>query len=302
MWLVGLLFGGCIGTDYVDDPVVGEKILVSHEQVALAVGGNFTLMATYFDKYGIEQTVPFAWTSSKIDVAVIDESGFIMAIASGQSVVQASFNGFLGPLININVIANNFDVAIVTISAATTQLAVGQQASITAVVENLAGQILIGKTIEWFSENEALLTVDNSGVVTGTGNGIAAVHAKVDGVKSNSINFTIGGGVRSAPFQSAGGYQAVGTATLTQSNGQLILTFSDDFKTSFALGTYIYLANATNGSVVRSTGFEIAQITTNGAKTFNISQLNPAIGLNDYRYIIILCKPASVTFGFADLN
>jgi hypothetical protein len=53
---------------------------------------------------------------------------------------------------------------------------------------------------------------------------------------------------------------------------------------------------------VRASGLEVAQIVDNGAKTFNLSNIKPGIGLNDYKYVIILCKPASVTFGYAELK
>ena len=67
-------------------------------------------------------------------------------------------------------------------------------------------------------------------------------------------------------------------------------------------GTFVYLANSTNGATVRSAGVELGQIFKDGTHSFDISQLNNAIGLNDYKYVIILCKPASVTFGFAELK
>jgi hypothetical protein len=89
---------------------------------------------------------------------------------------------------------------------------------------------------------------------------------------------------------------------LRTENGQLILDLGANFRTSFALGTYIYLANSTNAGNVRSAGLEVAQIRENGAQTFNISALNRNVGLFDYRYVVILCKPATVTFGYADLN
>lgn len=77
---------------------------------------------------------------------------------------------------------------------------------------------------------------------------------------------------------------------------------SSNFETSFALGTFIYLANSTSGSSVRSTGLEVAEIKNNGAKTFNITQIKSNATLTDFKYVVILCKPASLTFGFAELK
>ncbi|MFZ5973266.1 MAG: Ig-like domain-containing protein [Bacteroidota bacterium] len=296
-----VFLAGCIGTDFVDDPIVGEQITVSHTQVALMVGETLQLTATYSDPYGIPREVALIWTSAAPQVALVDPTGKISALLPGQSVVQPSFGTFLGPLIQVVVVSDPDQVATVTIAAPTTSLNPGEKTQLTVTVTNIEGQLLEGKMVEWFSENDNLLTLTQTGEVTALAAGVAGVHAKVEGVKSNSLTFTIGL-ARSGMFQEAGGYDAEGMATLRISNGELILELSADFKTSFALGTFIYLANSTNGGAVRSGGFEVAQISTNGAKTFNISQINPSVGLFDYRYVIILCKPASVTFGFADLE
>jgi hypothetical protein len=112
-------------------------------------------------------------------------------------------------------------------------------------VQNIRGETLTGKTVEWFSENAAILRVDANGQATALAGGVAAVHAKVNGVKSNSVDLTVGAD-RAGPFVPAGGYAASGTAMLRTENGQVILDLGPNFRTSFALGTYIYLANSTN--------------------------------------------------------
>ena len=292
----------CVGTDYVDDPIVGEEIIVSDEIIALMPGQQVQAEAEYFDRYGIQQDVDLQWQSSNPAVAEVDENGLITAVAGGQSTVQPSFENFLGPLIQITVVTDLNAVATVEITTpASTNLSVGDKIVLQVTVKNIIGDELPGETIEWFSENSNILTVTQTGEVEAVGSGIAGIHANVNNVWSNTVDFTVTGFVRTGSFTSAGGYQAVGTATLELANSQLILTLSDNFNTDFALGTFIYLANSTNGSTVRSTGFEVAQIFNDGGKTFNITQLNPNIGLNDYRYVIVLCKPASITFGFADL-
>jgi Bacterial Ig-like domain (group 2)/Electron transfer DM13 len=298
--LIGLF--GCVGTDYVDDPIIGEKIILADETIALIPGQQYQAFAEYYDQYGIARDVAFTWESSEPSIADVTSAGLIMAKTVGQSLVQPSYKNFLGPHIMVTVVSDPDAVATVEIVPVTTSLAVGAKVQLQAVVKNINGNVLNGKVVEWFSENSSIISVTASGLVEAIGNGIAAVHAKVEGVKSNNLSFTVNGMVRSAMFVSAGGYQTVGTAKLEIVNNQLILTFSSDFDTDFALGTFIYLANSTNGSTVRSTGFEVGQITTDGAKTFNITQLNPNIGLNDYRYVIVLCRPASVTFGYADLK
>jgi Bacterial Ig-like domain (group 2) len=297
-----LAFSGCIGTDYLEDPIVGERMEVTPLQVALMPGQTTQLTARYFDIYGVEQEVTIVWTSSVPDVAIVDEDGVVMASKAGQTVVTASYQTAVSEAININVVLDENAVALVEVSAVKTELEVGEETTLTAVVKNIEGTILEGRPLEWFSENASIVTVNADGKAAAIANGLAGVHAKSEGVKSNSVNFVVGS-ARSGNFVPAGGYNAEGMAVLRLDEaGKVILELSDDFKTSFALGTYIYLSNTTSGSSTFSNGLEVAQIFANGTKSFNVTDVSPTVALFDYRYVIILCKPARVTFGYADLN
>ncbi len=293
---------GCIGTDYVDDPIVGERIELNVSQQALMVGESFVVIATYFDQYGIEQTTGFSWTSSNINVATVDSQGVVKAIGAGQAMVVAAVGSTISSSVNITIVENASQVARVEITSPSNKisLAIGESHTLNVLVKNINGEILTDRTVQWFSENSSIATV-NDGIVKGVSSGLVDIHAKVEGVKSNLLNFSIGSGLSGA-FISAGGYKAIGMASLKEVNGDVVLEFSSNFETSFALGTFVYMANVTNGSQVKANGLEVEQITTNGAKTFNLSALRSDIKLTDYKYVIILCKPASVTFGFAELK
>jgi uncharacterized protein YjdB len=303
LFIAIIFLQGCIGTDFIDDPIVGESIELSIETLALMPNETAIVTATYYDQYGLAQVVPITWTSSNPAVGTINNEGLITAKTPGQTNIQPSYKNFLGPELQVTVVNDPAAVATVTIPVPTSQLlSEGQMVQLSTSVQNFNNVELTGKTVEWFSENSAVVSVSQSGVVEGIGNGLAGVYAKVEGVLSNTIQFTVVGTSLTASFVASGGYTTSGTARLEVVNNELILTLSDNFNTDFALGTYVYLANSTNGGVVRSTGFEVARIFNDGGAMFNISQLNPAIELTDYRYVIILCKPASVTFGFADFN
>jgi hypothetical protein len=179
-------------------------------------------------------------------------------------------------------------------------LEVNESHTLLVSVKNINDEPLNGRTVEWFSENSSIATVNN-GVVTGVATGLVDIHAKVEGVKSNVLNFSVGAGLTGS-FVSAGGYKASGMASLKEMDGDIFLEFSNNFETSFALGTYVYMSNVTNGTQVKANGLEVSQITSNGAKSFNLSLISPATKLTDYKYVIILCKPASVTFGYAELK
>jgi hypothetical protein len=297
-----LLISGCIGTDYLEDPIVGERIDVSPQEVALMPGQTFLLEAVYYDQYGIErEDVILTWLSSKPEIAAVNASGLVTAFAVGQATISATFQGAQSVAVNVNVVTDENAVASVVVTSPKMGLVIGEKVKLEAVVKNIHGTVLEGREVMWFTENSSIVTVDDSGEVTGVANGRSAVHAKSEDVKSNSVDFVIGT-ARVGQFVSAGGYKAEGTAVLRIDNGNLMLDFDDGFNTSFAGGTFVYLSNTTSGSGTYSNGVEIAQITTNGAKSFNVSAVDPEIGLFDYRYVIILCKPARVIFGYADMN
>lgn len=297
------LLVGCVGVDHVDNEVIGERIVVTTGVTeALAIGQQLQVSADYFDKYGILGEVQLQWNSSDPNVASVDDSGLITGHALGQTIIWPSLHTLAGDQITVTVINDPTAVATVEISSAESELEVGDHIQLSAHVRNLDGDELEGHAISWFSENEELATVSSSGEVTALRNGIVGIHAKVGTIKSNSVDFTITSQFRTGTFTSAGGYHTSGSAKIEVVNGDLILTFSSDFDTDFALGSFVYLANSTNGSAVRTTGFEVAQIYTDGAKSFNITQLNNTIQLDTYRYAVILCKPATVTFGYADFQ
>lgn len=300
--LFTIVLSGCIGIDFEDDPIVGERIEVTLSQVALQIDQTFQAEAVFYDQYGLTKDVAFNWVSSAPAIASVNGEGLITAHAGGLASITVSFSSTQNE-ISVNVVLDENQVASVVLSspANQTSLMPGEMISLNAMVKNINGLALQGRQIAWFSENASIASVNAQGVVTGIGLGMVDIYAMVEGLKSNTLTFTVGTG-RAGVFIGTGGYKAIGTASLSVIDNKLILELSSNFETSFALGTFIYLANSTSGAQVRASGLEIALITTNGGKTFDVSAINPSAGLLDYKYVIILCKPASLTFGFAELK
>ncbi len=298
---IALMVSGCIGTDYLSDPIIGERIEISPLQTALMPGDMVQLTAVYFDEFGQENEVVVVWTSSAPQVASVDENGLVTAAGAGTAMITASFQTAVSESSNITVVTDENDVASVEVTSPKVALDVNEKVTLAVLVKNINGSTFDDRLIEWFSENSSIVTVSDVGEVTAIAPGLAGVHAKSEGVKSNSVEFVVGS-ARSGLFVPAGGYSAEGTAMLKLDNGKVVLELSNNFRTSFALGTFIYLSNSTSGSATFSNGLEVAQIFNNGAKTFDVSAISPGVGLFDYLYVIILCKPARLTFGYADLN
>lgn len=297
-----LLLGGCIGTDVVDDPLVDGRLEITPESIAMMVGETKMVDARYFNTFGIEETVPITWSTSLESIATVNAGGQISAKSAGQAFLFAAYS-VTKDSIRITVVQDDTEVASVQLVVPKTSLAIGESVTATAVAKNINNESIAGGVAQWFSSDDAVAAIDESGLVMAQANGTARIHAIVDGVFSNEVEITVGGGKRTGTFQSANGYDASGMATLELINDELILKFSDNFMTDFALGTFIYLANNnTSGTTIRNEGIELGEITMNGAHTFNVTQNFPGTTLSQFEYVIVLCKPASIPFGFAQLN
>jgi Bacterial Ig-like domain (group 2) len=292
----------------------GKLVIMGNTGVVLTKGPNALLglqkgetqlvTLEYLNEFGVKEAKAFTWIVEKPSVASVSSNNEITALAVGTTLLSATA-GDAGIRINLTVVENNSDVASVILAQpANSTLGVSQTTQLTATLKNANDEIVsdIGQAIEWFSENSNIVTVSSTGLVTAKAEGIAEVHAKVNGsIKSNSIKFTIvlssTAGSRTGTFQSAGGYSAAGSVSVTEMAGKLVVSLGADYKASVALGTFIYLANSTSGGNVKSAGLELGQWSS-GAKTFEAN----GVTLNQYKYVVVLCKPAVVTFGFAELK
>lgn len=295
----------CIGTDVVDDPVIGEKLEIRPDRIGLVEGGSATASAVYYNQFGVAEDVSVVWSLSAISpIATVSPGGVVTGNTAGGLLLYARF-GALEDFVRVSVVKNANDPAFLDIIAPKTALEIDETVNLSAAVTTINGDLITSSSPSWSSMNPSIASVDGNGVVKAVGVGTTYIDATVIGAFSERIQITVGdlGESLTGSFMSANGYHASGMATLTSDGSDLILTFSDDFMTSFALGTFIYLANNnTSGTTIRSQGIELGQITNNGSHTFNITEKFPNVTSSQYQYVIVLCKPASVVFGFAELK
>lgn len=306
-YIIGLsliLFSACVGTDIIDDPIVEPILEVDQELVTLLKGESFQLTFTYLNEYGVKDGSIPEWVVTNPSIASINIDGVITALTAGQTKARAVLDGVESGEILISVVEDNKAIVKVEIETPSTlQIDIGESLQLSSNAFNINDEVVFGNTYEWKVNNTSVATIDNTGLLTGVDNGLVSVVAIVDGIESIPLDIEVGADLRTGTFVSSGSYDAEGTATLSRnSNGDIILNFSDDFKTSFALGTFIYMSNSTSGSDTKASGLELGEIDSNGAKTFNVTTFKSNVDLDTYQYVIILCKPASLTFGYAELN
>lgn len=299
-----ILMTSCIGIDEVEDPIVGAFIVTNQVQIAMLLGDSAVVSGTYHDQYGIPQGTSILWEADDPDIAVANQDGSVLSAGLGQTNVYGYVGDTQSEPILTTVVATTTEVAMISLSSNQgAQIGIDQTSQLTAVITNLNDEVLTGESIAWFSSDTSVFTIDSSGLLTGKSTGFAQAYAMVNGLESNRLGIRVGVTSRTGSFLPLGGYDAAGSVELSiGQNGDLLLALGSNFQTSFALGTYIYLSNSTNGSATATGGLEIAEITTGGAALFNVSDVDPNVQIDDYNYVIILCKPASLSFGFAELD
>ncbi|MCH2215353.1 MAG: Ig-like domain-containing protein [Flavobacteriales bacterium] len=295
---------GCIGIDEEDAPIVGESIDLEIEQLALLVGDTAKVEAVFFNRYGIEENQQIFWESDDEDVASVDINGTVVGHVAGQSNLIASVGATVSRPLQVTVVEDVNAVAQVTISSPSgLQIDMGQQAVIETIIFNILNEELSGFEITFQSLDPDVISVDQEGTVTGLENGLGRIVAIVEGVYSNTLEIRVGATSRQGNFVGANGYESSGSTELFfDGNGDLILELKDDFETDFALGTFIYLSNSTSGSVTRNEGLELQEIGSGGNHVFNVSDIASDTSIDDFQYVIVLCKPATITFGYAQLD
>lgn len=90
--ILSLLFlYACVGTDLIDDPIIGEKITISPRIDSLAIGKEQIFNTKFTNKYGIEETPKtITWRSSDPSKISIDATGKAKALAVGKTTIYAT--------------------------------------------------------------------------------------------------------------------------------------------------------------------------------------------------------------------
>jgi uncharacterized protein YjdB len=134
-----------------------------------------------------------AWSSVTPTIASVSSSGLVTAVAAGSATVRATVETKVGDGALTVTAPLTATTATVVATVDSSTLAPGHSAQGHAVAKDAQGNVLTGKTVNWSSNNTAVVTVSaTTGLVTAMSAGSALVQATVDGVAGQaSVNVSV---------------------------------------------------------------------------------------------------------------
>lgn len=148
-------------------PEIPVSSLSMDETLSLRVGSAYQITPEVFPGNATDKRV--SWSSSAEDIAEVKQDGTITAIAPGTAVITAvTADGEHAANCSVTVI---IPAGGLTLDRKTLNLSGSKSAQLNAKVSPAEAS----QTVTWVSSNESVATVNNTGLVTGAGEGEASI-------------------------------------------------------------------------------------------------------------------------------
>ncbi len=164
------------------------SVIVSPSSASLSPAGTVQLTATPQDAGDnplLDRAV--TWSSSNTSIATVSANGLVTAVASGPATITAHSENKSG---TAAITVNSAPVATVTVSPTPATIVAGYTQQLTASLYDANGNLLSGRIVTWSSDNPAVATVSNAGLVTAVAPGAANITATSEG-KGGSAAITV---------------------------------------------------------------------------------------------------------------
>ncbi len=152
-------------------------VAVTPDTVALTALGQTAQMAAEV-RDQLERTmqgVPVSWSSADTTVAYVDSAGLVTAAGSGATTVSALAGEVSGEaVVTVMQLASS-----VVVTPASDTVTLGDTLRLAAEAFDENGHAVAGTDFNWSSSNVSIAGVDDSGLVTGNGEGLATIKATV---------------------------------------------------------------------------------------------------------------------------
>ncbi len=163
------------------------SVTVAPTPVSLVRGQAQQLTATTRDAGGtVLSGRVVTWSTSNAAVATVSSSGMVTAVGVGTAEITATSEGKSGSA-SVSVAS---DVARVQVSPKNVIVDKGKTTQLIAKAFNAAGIELSGRTFSWSSSNDAIATVDQTGLVRTRAVGVVTITVTLEG-KSDTASVAV---------------------------------------------------------------------------------------------------------------
>jgi len=150
------------------------------------VGATLQLTASAKDANGGTVSVTPTWTSSSSEVATVTSGGLVTAVANGTATITGAAAGASGSAA-LTVLQT---ASSIVVTPGESILQTGKTQQLAAEVKDSGGTTLATPSLTWTSSDDALATVNQSGLVSAVRKGEVVITAARDGV-AGTADFTI---------------------------------------------------------------------------------------------------------------
>lgn len=155
--------------------VPAESIVLNETSIEIMPGEQFRLTAT-INMQEVRSEDILSWTSSDLAIAVVDSTGMVTGMKTGETTITATF---MGVTAECKVTVSDIPVSEIRLTPDRLSLFAGETAVIEAVVLPINAS---EKGIVWASSDETIASVSDNGEVTALAAGEAIITAECGGI------------------------------------------------------------------------------------------------------------------------
>ena len=155
-----------------------------------AIGDTLQLATVVLDqRENAMMDVTVTWSSGDEAVATVDENGLVTAVDNGMAEITAQAGDAMGTAaITVSQVPANISIEVD--AEATTLTEIGQTLQLMVSVSDENEEPIADPEVTWMSSDEAVVTVDEDGLVEAVGNGMADVMA-ASGDVSDMVSISV---------------------------------------------------------------------------------------------------------------
>ena len=291
--LAGVVFALSACSDKTTEPVsTVSSIVVTPRVTDLRIGATQQLAASAFDvSGGAVAGKNFVWSSAEPTIATVSATGMVTVLAAGSTSIFARVDNVSG----FAAIVGSAPISTVSIVPLSSVLPPGQSVQLSYATTDAKGGLILGRPFTFTSSAPSVVTVSNTGLLTGVALGTSTVTLTTEG-KTATVNVTVAplapvATISLAPTAStaATGMTVQLTATLRADDGTLITGRATTYTSSVPT---VASVNASGLVTVLTSGSVTITATSEGkSATATINHLVSGTG-------VVIAGPLNSTYNF----